>query len=200
MSRPPRSATVRSTSCWGKAGWVTSPAISACLPERMPNVSASGAGSRSLIMTDAPAAASWRAMARPIPRPAPVTRATFDSRLNIALLQFGNDLIAVVHSNVGGQHDLRAFRKAAGHFDVQRVARARCDDGPPDGTVRLVDVHALPLLFLADSGFRNRQRNLDNLRQDKGIDIRAGKKLMPFVLDGAEDFADLPRALRNDLG
>src|SRR6185312_13404214 len=180
MSRPPSSATVRSTSCCGNAGCVTSPASCAWRPGRSAKVSARGSGSRSLIMTDAPAAASCRAMARPIPRPAPVTRATFDARLNIALLRPGNYAIAVVYGDVGRQHHLSAFRKTAGHFDAQRVRRAGGDVGPPHGAIRLENVDAFPLLFLAYGGFGNREGVLDHLRQNERIHIRAGEQHMAF--------------------
>ena len=108
-------------------------------------------------------------------------------------------MIAIVHGNVGGQHDLRAFRKPAGHFDMKRVRRACCNVRPADGAIRLEDVHAFSLLFLADGGFRNGQRVLDYLRQDECVDIRTGQKLLPLVMVGAEDLEDLPRAQRHDL-
>src|SRR5580698_1265192 len=83
MSMEPKPLSVAMTSFSGKSGAVVSPGIALTAPPSlsmiMP-VSKTTSRSRSFNMTDAPAAASFCATARPMPRPAPVTSAVLPFR------------------------------------------------------------------------------------------------------------------------
>src|ERR1700683_2163444 len=80
MSSEPKRSIVALTNCCGNAASVTSPASEAARGS-IAAVSAAGAESRSFTITAAPYSASFCAIARPMPRPAPVTNAVFDSRV-----------------------------------------------------------------------------------------------------------------------
>src|SRR5579885_2830908 len=119
MSNPPKAASAASTSFCGNSGRVMSPARQAARPpaERMAaSVSAAGAGSRSLIITAAPAPASVRAISRPIPRPPPVTSATLDSSVNMALPQQVLELDLRVGAAVPVLHNHRRVHRNAPVF------------------------------------------------------------------------------------
>src|ERR1017187_6669125 len=87
MSIEPKALSVASTTALGVAGWVRSPAIErtrvgeANWDSNWDAAAPRAAWSRSLSMTLAPAESRRRAMARPIPRAEPVTRAVWPSRV-----------------------------------------------------------------------------------------------------------------------
>src|SRR5277367_6693209 len=80
ISSEPKRSMVALTRACGNAGSVTSPACEAASGS-MDAVSAAGSASRSFTITEAPYSPSFCAMARPMPRPAPVTSAVFESRV-----------------------------------------------------------------------------------------------------------------------
>ena len=85
ISRAPKDSRVRLINVSGNAGSTRSPAMcfTRCPAERsMLSVSLRAASSRSLTITAAPALANFVAIARPMPRPAPVTNAVLPSRVN----------------------------------------------------------------------------------------------------------------------
>src|ERR1043165_6426492 len=87
MSRPPKVSMAAPTKPSDKPDSETVPLIAMASPPaaRISAATASpGAASRSLTTTLAPSLASFSAMARPMPRPEPVTSATFPFSLDIS--------------------------------------------------------------------------------------------------------------------
>src|SRR5699024_4598017 len=82
MSRPLNLSTAVPTKRSAKSGSLTLPTQPSASPPAArisSSTSCAGSASRSLITTRAPSLASFRAIERPMPRPDPVTRATFPS-------------------------------------------------------------------------------------------------------------------------
>src|SRR5579871_5763474 len=113
--------------------------------------SPAGAGSRSLIITAAPAAASFSAIARPMPRPAPVTSATFPSK--------ENDIKNYENTDAGERLAKQIFQL---YFGVRSIVAVLYDDRRVDGNA---PVFARSPCYCARTGyqhgaFRNDERSV----------------------------------------
>src|SRR5215472_7065868 len=100
--------------------------------------SSRGPASRSLSITEAPACASCCAIARPIPRPDPVTNATFDLSENIESLPHGwIDRHSVFQRHIRRLRYCITFVQALQHLHAQRIADSGLNRLPFDCLIAL---------------------------------------------------------------
>ena len=98
QSRPPNSSTTSATAAIIAPWSVTSAPIPIARAPIRSAASRACSGSRSRTATEAPRICIWRAVSKPIPRAAPVTRATLPFRSNAGI---GATLLALTGRSAG---------------------------------------------------------------------------------------------------
>src|SRR6516225_4077100 len=142
MSRRPCFATISAGARPSASASVTSSVIdSARRPERISSVAQSDAfAPRAAAITRAPCSANRAAIARPMPRDAPVTRATLPSRLNMSQRFNGCEIVRAAETDRGSVADDLADQTA--QHGAGTYLNIRCDAFerkpshdvfPPDG-------------------------------------------------------------------